>query len=356
MQFRMLTFSSQTTIPSSSMRTQICITIDTEFSIGGAFADKGCHPVAEPMVWCDVDGRSEGLGFLLDCFREHRITSTFFVEALHRSYFKHDPMGPIARKIRDEGHDVELHAHPCWSVFEHGDWRARVASEPRQDDFLGRSEDSSARLIEQGLDTFRNWGLAAPQVFRSGSLQHDDTLYRALARTGMPFSSNVGLAIFDSGDPRYSLYSGRHVRHGIVECPVLTFSDWSIAGRKHLKSLTIAGTSFAETRCLLDQAQLAGIEQVVILTHPFEYVQSRDLGRQRARRHGVNQRRLWSLCRYINQNRDRFATSGLAHAASLPRAGGPDNTLLEGSLWRSLRRMATQVTYDHYGQLALFRS
>src|ERR1700737_1627327 len=109
-----------------AMRTQVCITIDTEFSIGGAFADASCQPVAEPMVWCDVGGHSEGLGFLLNCFRTHRIKATFFVEALHRTYFRHDPMRPIARKIHDAGHDVELHAHPCWSVFEYHDWRARV--------------------------------------------------------------------------------------------------------------------------------------------------------------------------------------------------------------------------------------
>jgi ABC-type phosphonate transport system ATPase subunit len=42
--------------------------------------------------------------------------------------------------------------------------------------------------------------------------------------------TDVGLAIFDSGDPDYRMYSGKHVRHGIVECPVLTFSDWRVAG------------------------------------------------------------------------------------------------------------------------------
>lgn len=338
------------------MRTQVCISVDTEFSIGGAFADADCEPVAEPMVWCDVNGQSEGLGFLLDCFRSHRIKATFFVEALHRSYFKHDPMGPIARKIHADGHDVELHAHPCWTVFDHEDWRVRVKSDPRQDDFFGRSEESSLRLIQKGIDTFKDWDLPRPQTFRSGSLQHDDTLYRALARAGIPFSSNVGLAIFDSGDPTYSLYGGRHTRHGVVECPVMTFSDWSFAGRKHFKSLTIAGTSFAETRHLLEMAQASGVEQVVVLTHPFEFVQSRDIGRMRARTHFVNQARLVALCRYLDRNGDRFATCGLAAAAAQPPRSRPDNRLFEGSLWRSLPRMATQITYDKYGQFALART
>src|SRR4051812_30223400 len=95
-----------------SMRTQVCITVDTEFSIGGAFADPRLRPVADPMVWCEVGGRSEGLGFMLGCFRKYDIAATFFVEALQRSYFRHDPMHAIAQRIVAEGHEVQLHAHP----------------------------------------------------------------------------------------------------------------------------------------------------------------------------------------------------------------------------------------------------
>jgi peptidoglycan/xylan/chitin deacetylase (PgdA/CDA1 family) len=339
------------------MHTRVCITIDTEFSIAGAFADAACRPLAEPIVWCEVDGQSEGLGFLLQQFARYRIPATFFVEALHRSYFRHDPMRPIVRRIEADGHEIQLHAHPCWSVFEHDDWRERVRAQPRQDDFFGRGEDDSVRLIEQGISTFRDWGLPPPQVFRSGSLQHDDALYRALARTGIPYSSNVGLAIFDSGDQDYRMYGGRHVRHGVVECPVLTYCDWQVGRRRHLKSLTIAGASFAETRTLLEKAQRAGIPLVTILTHPFEYVQSSDLGRQPARRHGVNQQRLTSLCAYLDEQRDRFLPCGLAEAATATAGHDDgDDPLLEGALWQSMRRMATQVSYDKYGHWALSRA
>jgi len=333
---------------------RVCITIDTEYSIAGAFADASLQPIADPVVWCDVGGRSEGLGFLLQSFAQYNIPATFFVEALHRHYFKHDPMRDTVQRIAQDGHELQLHIHPCWSVFEHQDWRERVRQQPRQDDFFGRSEDDSVRLIEQGLQAFQAWGLPRPQAFRSGSLQHDDKLFRALARTGIPYSSNVGLAIFDSGDADYHLYSGLHTRHGVTECPVLTFSDWRLAGRQHLKALTIAGTSFAETRNLLELAERAGIPLVVILTHPFEFIQSRDLGRAPARRHSVNQGRLLALCQYLDQNRERFQPSGLAQAAAATAAqAGHDNPLLKSALWQSVGRMATQVVYDKWGDLAL---
>lgn len=336
------------------MQTQVCITIDTEFSIAGAFANPNLKPVANPFVWCNVDGRSEGLGFLLDCFKTHRIPATFFVEALHRNYFAHDPMREAVKRIADEGHAVELHAHPCWTVFRHTDWAQRVKAQPKQDDFYGRSEDDSLALIHEGMDVFADWGLPVPRVFRSASLQHDDVLYRAIARSGIPYSSNIGLAIFDSGDPNYRLYAGRHVRHGVVECPILTFSDWTIGGRRHLKSLTISGTSFTETCALLEKAHAAGIGEVIILTHPFEYVQSRDVTLGHARRHAINQRRLTRLCQFLDYHRDRFSAVSVAAAAGKPMGdAAEENPLLSGVLWHAVGRIATQVGYDGFGTAAL---
>ena len=159
---------------------------------------------------------------------------------------------------------------------------------------------------------------------------------------------------------------------------------------------------------------------MVILTHPFEYVQSRDPGLRDARRHAVNQRRLLRLCRFLDANRDRFLPSSLAEAAAaalpaalqpavhiptqpampatadlsatpapsaaaaavpamadipatpdarpasaqpgLPPAGAQAarqpaaNHLLRSVLWHSVGRMAMQVAYDRYGQWALARA
>jgi hypothetical protein len=334
------------------MQTKVCISVDTEFSIAGAFNDRALLPVAEQRVWCVVDHKSHGLGFMLRCFAQHRITATFFVEALNRHYFKHDPMREIAHRLFEAGHEIQLHVHPCWDVFRHDDWRERARAcrkGPGIDDFYRRDEGESLRLIDSGLQVFHDWQLPSPTVFRSASLQHDDTLYRAQERSGIPYSSSVGLAVFDSGDDRYRLYSGRHERHRVVECPILTFCDWKMPGKKHLKSLTITGSSFAETRMLLEHAHREGIEQVVILTHPFEYVQNRDFTLRQMRRHSLNQQRLNSLCKFLNNNRDRFQACGVASAASAPMTSNSSrNQLIHGSLLKTVPRIAEQFVYDKY--------
>lgn len=335
------------------MRTRVCITIDTEFSIGGAFADDSRVPVAEPNVWCNVKGRSEGLGFMLETFRRNDVQATFFVETAQRYYFKHDPMRPIVQRIQDDGHEIQLHTHPCWAVFAHADWRERVRRQQGMDNFHGRSVEDSVRLLEQGIDTFREWGLPRPKAFRSGNMQHDDNLFKALAQVNIPYSSNVGVGVFDTGNPDYALYSGTHERFGVLECPVLSYTDFSIGRRRHMKSLTIAGSCFSEMRVLLEQAHAAEIPLVVILTHPFEYVQSADLAYRHVRRHGVTQQRLAQLCEFLNRNKDRFDACGMARAADAPECRDNRNLLLKSPLWYGLPRMGSQVIYDHFGRWAL---
>ena len=337
-------------------RTRVCITIDTEFSIGGAFSDAAKQPVAEPLVWCNVDGRSQGLGFMLDTFRQYGVQATFFVETQHRYHFGHDPMRPIAQQIHAEGHEVQLHAHPCWTLFQHADWR-NVAREQKGRDNIGkRSVDEAVELINQGIETFKEWRLPPPLAFRSGNLNYSDDLYRALALAGIPYSSNIGVAIHDNGDPNYKLYSGQHERHGVKEFPVLSFSDWKIGPKRNIKSLTIAGSSFAETRHLLEKAHREGIPLVVVLTHPFEFVQNRDLAFQQTRRNRLTQARLRKLCQFLQKNSDRFSACGLAAAAAAyPEARPPANTLLKGALRHTLPRMAAQVAYHRFGRWMLAR-
>ncbi|TWI62988.1 polysaccharide deacetylase [Pseudoduganella lurida] len=338
------------------MRTRVCISVDTEFSIAGAFGRADRQPVGDPMVWCEVDGRSQGLGFLLEQFGKHDIPATFFVETVHRCHFRDDPMAPIARLIVAQGHEVQLHTHPCWAVFRHEDWRERVRQQPDQDDFVGRAEADTVALLRQGQAAFADWGVPAPTVFRAGNLQHDDALYAALARCGIPASSCIGLAVFDSHDPGYRLYSGTHWRHGVLELPVLTFQDWAVGGRQHLKTLTVAGSSFAEMRLVLERAHAVQLPLVVLLTHPFEYVQRRGDGMGTARVDALHQDRLARLCTFLDGARDRFLPVGMGDAAAALRAV-PDerNVLLQGSAWLGMRRLVEGAVNDRYGHWALAR-
>jgi hypothetical protein len=286
--------------------TEVLITVDTEFSIAGAFRDpEHRRPVGEPAVLGEINGRSHGLGFLLETLGRARLEATFFVETFNVHYFGDDCMGRLARRIRDHGHDVQLHIHPCWSVFRDPNWRERLGGSPPDDSMADRTPEAVTSLVTEGADVVERWGLPRPVALRTGSLRVDRAVYSGLARAGLDLASNVGLAIYRPADPELQLLGGRRRVDGVLEVPVLGYRDIALPGLDHVKNLTITGCSWAEIRWLLNAARRRGVGTVVVLTHPFEFFKY-DESFSRLRPNRVNQRRFRALCEFLARHADGF--------------------------------------------------
>lgn len=320
------------------MATRVHITVDTEFSIAGAFSDPiNRRPVGPQAVYCRIGQRSHGLGFLLETLERHRQKATFFVEALNTHHFGDQPMGSIARQLHAAGHDVQLHIHPCWEYFSRDDWAARLKCDPPNDDITLRSEDEMVRLIEMGLAAFERWALPLPTVLRTGGLRVNLAVYRAMKRCGMRRASNLGLAVFRPREPALQLYAGCHEVEGVVEIPVNTFSDFALAGRRHLKTLTITGCAWPEIRSVLERCRAAGVSDVVVLTHAFEYVKHRDVTYEKLYPDRINRGRLQRLCEYL-AHEPGFEAATLGGIDATPDSG--TNPLVAVPLAYALGRMA----------------
>ena len=334
--------------------TKICITVDVECSIGGAFRDPALLPVGEEPIWCNVEGRSEGLGFILRTLRSAGLCGSFFLETNHTHYFRSSPMRAAAALIQREGHDTQLHAHPCWSIFKSPEWRKRLASQGSPDNTGDMSVAAILEMVRHGLRMFEEWQLPLPVVFRSGNLQHNDNMYRALAQCGICASSSVGLGIFDSGQGKYQLSSGNHEIAGVTEMPVLSFNDRMNWRLPSMKCLTIAGSSFMEMQALLKQAEAQDIPLVVVMTHPFEFIQKNDDQFAVLRRHAINQQRFRAMCAFLKQNRQRLPCITMAQAAQEFKGHMTgQNTLLQTPFFASASRKVCNGAYDKYGSFLL---
>lgn len=334
--------------------TKVCITVDIECSIGGAFRDPTLLPVGEEAIWCNVDGRSEGLGFILRTLRSEGLYGTFFIETNHAHYFGTSPVRDAAARIQREGHDTQLHVHPCWSIFKSHDWRQNFSKQRSADNIGDMSVADIVEIIEHGLQMFDEWQLPAPVVFRSGNLQHNESMYRALAQCGISASSSVGLGIFDSGQGKYQLLSGNHEIAGVTEMPVLSFDDGLNWRSPSMKCLTITGTSFSETQALLKQAEAHNIPLVVVMTHPFEFIQKSDDQFAVLRRHAINQQRFENLCGFLKQNRRRFPSITMEQAAREFKGHlTGHNALLQTPFFASAFRKVCNGAYDKYGSFLL---
>jgi hypothetical protein len=284
------------------VRTQICITIDTEFSIGGAFADpEARRPIGAENV-------RQGLDFLLAATRVHITTTTYFIETSNRHWFGDAEMMPIVERIIGEGHDVQLHLHPCWEAFRDPQWRETVRADPPRDDCAGRSEEELTRLIGEGIETLERMGAPRPIALRTGNLSAGRSVYRAMQACGLTVASNIGLALSRPAEPELRLRGGRHRIEGVLEVPVLTYGPGE-------RLFTTTGCSWGETEALLRQARREGVETLVLLTHPFEFMKGDRLDPARQRRNRINRARMERLCAFIADNPDDFEATSFAAAA-----------------------------------------
>lgn len=300
------------------MKTQVCITVDTEFSIGGAFADPArFRPVAEPSVLCPVGEDSHGLGFMLDVFARYGFAATFFVEALNVCYFGDAPMQRIAQQLRDAGHDLQLHLHPCWTAFRDPKWSEKLSDNSPDDSMAGRRVEEVEVLLAQGIETFARWHVPRPLALRCGGLHVDAAVYTAMARQGLRLASNVGLAIFCPHDPRLHIHGGRRWVDGVLEVPILTYRRFCVGRYAQAKTLTITGSSATETESLLWAAHRAGVSPVVVLTHSHEFVKhpADDWQFLQLRPNRLNQQRLERLCAFLRRHDDVFEVTTFAQGA-----------------------------------------
>jgi hypothetical protein len=327
------------------MRTEVCITIDIEFSIGGNFTDPSrYHPVGARAVDCVVRGREEGLGFLLEKLARYEINATCFVEALQTSYFGDEPMGQIARRVAANGHDVQLHIHPCWLHYR----GERADTAGQNDSCAGRSDGELDNLIAAGIGAFSTWGLPKPIALRTGNLQTDRSVYRAMTRAGIPLGSNIGRAIYRATEPELRISGGRHRIENVLELPVLGYRGLRIGPWQRWQNLTISGSSWPEIFSLLWQARRQNISPVVLLTHPFDFVKKKDPQYLNLRRDRVNQGRMLKLLRFLRQyDQDFVGVSFAAQKASWLAADTTSDPSLAVSRLATAARMLHNAVNDH---------
>ncbi len=319
--------------------TEVCITVDTEFSIGGAFADpERYRPLSGELVDCAVDGRAEGLGFLLRTLREFRIPATFFIEVLQSFYFGARPMRRIAERIADQGHDLQLHLHPCWLRFRGEHWRHSAT----EDDFCAaRSRGELRMMIEFGLAQFSRWKLSPPIALRAGGFSCGHVVDQAMVECGISLGSNIGLGVHQPAEPEYRLASGSRMFDGVLEVPAFTYSALRLPVGSRLRTMAITSTSWREMEALLWLARRAAISPVVVLTHPFEFVKRSDFRFRELRRDHVNQRRLTRLLEFLSRNNGEFsATTFGASGTAWVAAGERPGPLLQPPAYLSLSRIA----------------
>lgn len=301
--------------------TEITITIDTECNIAGAFTNPEKYkPISEQAILCEVGGKEQGVGFMLETFEQYGITASFFIECAQYFYFGDEPMRSVAKRILAAGQDAQLHVHPCWMSYNDDEG---IGIFPVDDSCKGRNYDELRKIFEISIDIFARWTGRRPDAIRTGNLLADTNIYKVMKDLAIPLASNVGVGVNLPSEPKLNLYGGRSVIEGVMELPVFTYRDMNLFGKQSIKSLQINSCSWLEMKYLLLKARAEGVENIVILTHPFEFIKKSDPFFTKMARNRVNQERLEKLCRFISEHDQDFISAGFGDSRDKWLQKGP---------------------------------
>lgn len=271
-----------------------------------------------------------GVPFQLRLLNDFGLKAVFFVEPLFASAVGIDPLAEMVGTIAEAGHDVQLHMHSEW-LPHINDGPVGLA---RGEHLRHFNEDQQLALLKLGLENFKRAGAPRPNSFRAGNYGANNATLRALHRAGLRYDSSYNFCYLDDAcqiETESPLLQPALVE-GIVELPIAFFSDYP----GHFRHAQIVAASFAELRTALEQAYQRGFSHFVIVSHSFELLDA-----QRRAPDPLVIDRFISLCRFLADHRDRFATATFA-GASIDATPLVNTAPLRGSLPQTAGRMAVQ--------------
>lgn len=311
--------------------------------MAGAFDEPGeCEPLFDEPVWGRTDRGSQGLGFILETLHRHGQKATFFVETASVDHFGEQPMREVCERLTAADQDVQLHVHPCWRALRDDARRP----EATVDDCADLEEAVLDHLISEGCERIERWTGRRPIALRTGNFSAGRKVYRAMARAGLVYSSNVCIGVSPPRESDLNAPDGLLAVEGIRELPATCFRDVGPVGGGRWRPMQITACSFSEMRALLEQAFAAGQTHLVLVTHPFEFIKVTDARYSSIRPNRLVQRRLRKICAYIAaaENSARFE---MCSFSDLEESGLSDSDAhLAGSSWRSFLRAVQNSVND----------
>ncbi len=312
----------------------VFLTVDVEIWCDGwTDLDRKFPDAFQRYVYGATPRGEFGLRYQAEMLRSHGLTGVFFVEPLFAGRFGDAPLAEIVGLLHNYDQEIQLHLHTEWL----DEWR-----EPLFADIVGKrqflrqfSREQQQRVIAEGKRLLARSGAAGINCFRAGSFGFNADTLDALSACAITFDSSYNATAFglDSGVAQGMVLTQSHRERGVTEYPMTVYDT----GLGRLRHAQLGACSWAELEGLLWSALESGRDSFVLLLHNFEL-----LTPSKANPDPAVLSRFKQLCRFLDQNRDKFNTRGFSGLEAVAAQHQPPP--LRSSLWRTALRNVEQIS------------
>ncbi len=317
----------------------VFLTIDTEISspLGPGWRDEGLRFELDRDVFGRTERGDYGIDYQMTVFDRHRLTATFFVEALFASEAGIEPLRTMVDSIRRKGHAVELHLHTEWLAR----FRANPLGGATGQHIREFGVEDQARLLALGQANLGQAGAPTVSAYRAGNFGASWETLKALGRVGIRTDTSMNPAHFGGACrmPVSAVPSGLVERYGVLELPVTVFEDRP----GHYRPLQVCACSSAEMEAVLLHAWRENVPFVVLLTHSFELLKRNGRAARYWKPSAIRIRRFERLCRFLGEHREKFETLTFATPRLDDARFREPHRLMRSTLARTARRFAEQL-------------
>ena len=239
-----------------------------------------------------------GLGYQLNLLNEYGLKGVFFVEPLFSLRCGLTPLKEIVEQIIEASQAVELHLHTEWVDEVKTPIFPSILEKKQHIKYF--SEEEQKKLIEIGKSLLSKCGVSKINAFRAGSFGFNIHTLAALYQNNILVDSsyNASLMGLDSGLMPGQILTEPVYHAGVYEVPMTVFYDRP----NHLRHTQLCACSSRELEAVLWKALEEGRQDVVILSHSFELLDS-----SRTRVNPIVLKRFQKLCKFLDKNRDCFS-------------------------------------------------
>jgi hypothetical protein len=301
------------------VRTNVYLTIDTENSMGGAWGNSSFRPVgADRRIYCYIDGKSHGIGWICRELNARNLKATFFAEVFGALIFGEDETREWFQYLLEQGQDVQLHTHLSFYFFSQRAAGGQHSRAPT-DNLADIEGPLRGELLEHACEIFRRMAGYDPIVYRAGNWRMDRELLQDLKAKGIVLDTSFNRALQGSGsfDEGLDSVNALQLVEGMWELPVTVAHQRlpvdSVADG--LRAITATSLSCWELRKVLDDSHASGTTHICIAFHSFNGVKPKDVQYTEMKPDRIVQRRFEFLLDYLAANQDRFHVSTVGDLA-----------------------------------------